>query len=190
MSTEPQLTSELTEMEALLRQFSPAPSAIDRDTLMYQAGWAAALTSKTNSTHWLWPATSAALAAALLLLIVFPATSPLQQTKTELADHTQPVEENTPVATPALPTPQVVLRFHRLPLRYSDSAPLLALRDRALRNDFEDYTAANSTSESSLPTHTTNRQLLREFLPETTRQHNPHSGQQPFWTHLNFGETT
>jgi hypothetical protein len=51
---------EPTSIEQALRQLTPAPSRIDRDRLMFQAG---AVSSKAGLHHrWVWPSIAAALA--------------------------------------------------------------------------------------------------------------------------------
>ena len=66
MSTENNLPPELTGFEARLRAQPLEATSVDRDQLMYQAGWAAA--EANRKTTWLWPTTSGVLAASLLLL--------------------------------------------------------------------------------------------------------------------------
>ncbi len=54
---------ELTALETALAGLKPAAPGLDRDRLMYQAGRASA-----RGGRWLWPGTTAALAAAVVVL--------------------------------------------------------------------------------------------------------------------------
>ena len=190
MSTEPRITevqlpTELIEIENSLQQFLPQPSAVHRDTLMYRAGWSAAKTQPPSGAHWIWPMSSAALAATLLFTLAFPWASPLQRAGTERStDAASGVEIINPTtrasrpdrwATPGLP-----------PRRYSANIPLLVLRERALRYDFNELPIDSVTDDSPIPAETTNRQLLEELLP-TTRMR---SEQFQIWHGWSFGESS
>ena len=82
---EPELPPELSELENSLRALPlSGDSGIDRDELMFQSGWAAALAaeSKTPATRsaasWGWPAltgTFASLSAALAIALFLPAAN-------------------------------------------------------------------------------------------------------------------
>jgi hypothetical protein len=90
MSDETKLNSELKNLEASLGRLTIPPTSIDRDELMYQSGWAAAMASlghessplkpvrsRTPASGWVWPvATGLASAAAILfgVLLFFPSS--------------------------------------------------------------------------------------------------------------------
>lgn len=80
------LSPQLTGLAAALANLVPAAPAVNRDALMYRAGWAAAEAEAKDSAalgpttavhsmpqaaelgHWLWPSVSAVLAVATLTL--------------------------------------------------------------------------------------------------------------------------
>ena len=161
MPTEPKLTAELSDVETLLKQYSPAASTIDRDTLMYQVGFTAGEVSTRKATHWLWQATTVALAASLLMLLAFPPANPIQQASIQPEQPPEPIaEQRVPVVEPK------VVRAARVPLKgYFSTAPMLVMRERALRGDFGDRPAEAEFDTWPQPGAFTNRQLLREFLP-------------------------
>jgi hypothetical protein len=161
MPPEPNLTAELSDVETLLKQYSPAASAINRDTLMYQAGFTAGEASTRKATHWLWPATTAAFAASLLMLLAFPSVNLIQQVSV------QPEQPPKPIVEPSVSVDEPkVVRAARVPLKgYFSTAPMLVMRERALRGDFGDRRAEAVFDTWPQPSAFTNRQLLQEFLP-------------------------
>jgi len=46
-----ELTARQSEIEAAMSSMEPAPSAIDQNVLMYQAGWSAAMAEVNDSTN-------------------------------------------------------------------------------------------------------------------------------------------
>lgn len=165
MPTEPKLTAELSNVETLLKQYSPTASNIDRDTLMYQAGFTAGEVSARQATHWFWPATTAALAASLIMFIVFPTANLIQQTSIQ-SEHSPG-----PIADPRIPDAEpIVVRVVRVSRKGKESmAPMLIMRERALRGDFGERRVdaeldAWPKSDGLRPGAFTNRQLLREYL--------------------------
>lgn len=192
MSQEPNLTCEQAEIESLLRRLAPVDSTLDRDALMYQAGWDAAARSPSK-THWLWPATSAALAATLLFAITLPTNNPqpaslLQQTGTSAPPQKTPIAEQ----TVQLEKPNSVHAAFMPLNRYAPQASLLVMRDRALRFDFDSFSPDEPPSDLPVATETTNRQLLQEFLPNSNRPNSkkPSSRPRRFWPSWNLGETS
>ena len=167
MSTDPRLTDvslpgELVDVENSLQRLSPRQSAVSRDALMYQAGWSAAMAQASGKTHWLWPTSTAALAATLIFALAHPLASPLQRAGTEpggIASAPPPPQQTSP-STPAAAQP---VHFPRK--FYSPRAPLLTLREQALRLEFNDY-VGQGVAEDGPPEISTNRSLLQEFLPE------------------------
>jgi hypothetical protein len=193
MPTEPNLTDELSDVETLLKQYSPAASTIDRDTLMYQAGFTAGEARTRKTAHLLWPATTVALAASLLMLLASPPENPIQQASIQPEQLPESIaEQRGPVAkslsrNPKTPSPKPSpvngggrlgigsepkdVRAARVPLKgYFSTAPMMVMRERALRGDFGDRPAEAEfdtwpQSSGPQPGAFTNRQLLREFLP-------------------------
>jgi len=83
MSHENERPGDLAAVEQALAGFSPLPPQLDRDRLMFLAGRANALATDKPALRlpptWLWPASTATLAAtslALALALAFPAASP------------------------------------------------------------------------------------------------------------------
>jgi len=188
MSTELNLTPEQANVESLLRQLAPVESAVERDALMYQAGWTAASVQPRLTAHWLWPAATATLAAALVLQITLPknsppAASPLQRTGTAPADISPPIAKQ--------PAPKLSPKYARTSLvaqrRYSPQAHLLVLRDRALQLDFDVYPSTECVGELPVVKQITNRQLLQEYLPSRNR---PSGSRSRHWWNWNLGETS
>lgn len=198
MSTEDRLTPELAELENRLRNLAPTASTVDRETLMYRAGWEAAeaaLQTRRLSTAklWIWPATSVALAATLLLVLTLrPESTELsassqQQNSTNEATQ-QPAEANDIKAMPAVQVQnQAVQAIVPRRNRYASTAPLLAMRERALRFEFDDP-STNAVADDGPLTTSTNRKLLEEYLP-TPDIKNPASQRRPWWSLLRIGES-
>ena len=84
------ISQHLVAVEAALASLDPAPSAVDRDRLMFLAGAASA---RRGRARWLWPSTAAAaaVAAAVLgaMLAVRPAAPPERQIA-EIKPHAAP----------------------------------------------------------------------------------------------------
>ncbi len=184
-----ELPAELIAVESLLQQFSPTVSAMNRDALLYEAGWAAAKMQAQTKSHWFWPATSAALAAALLFVIISPVASSLQRAGAEPPPPSPPALQ-TQTQTHPTPEPAPEAKFVRtspVPLkRYSPKAPFLAMRERALRLDFDEFPIDTLSDDFHPPLETTNRQLLQQLLPGSrTRSTRP-----SIWPSWNLGETS
>lgn len=171
MPAEPDLPAELKAVESLLQQFSPVESAINRDTSLYAAGWAAALAQAPTKSHWLWPTTSGVLAASLLLLITLPPAPPassLQRAGTEpQAPTNQAHKRTTPTQIPFAQA-QTPRNFTSPPRRYSPSAPMLTMRDRALRMEFDEPVSFVGMDDDYVPKTMTARELMQEILGETS----------------------
>lgn len=198
MSTEDRLTPELAELENRLRNLAPTASTVDREALMYRAGWEAAeaaLQTRRFSTAklWIWPATSAALAATLLLVLTLrperaERSARLQQQMETQVAPPQPIDTGkTQAAPPVQVRNQTTPTMTRQLNRYAPTAPLLAMRERALRFDFEDPTA-DAISDDGPIAASTNRELLEEYLPAPTTT-NPTSQRRPWWSFLRIGES-
>ena len=125
---------------------------LDRDAVMYEAGWAAAEAKLCAKRGRLWPATSGVLAASVMVLA------------TLLVDRgeTPPVAHNTTLAArEGLTVTPPVLQVRRFS---PTDQSLLAVRERALRGEFPEPT---QTVEQGTPTRhapVTQRDLLEELL--------------------------
>ena len=166
-----ELTAELQSVESLLRGFSPIDSEINRDVTLYEAGWAAAMMQARGGTHWLWPATSAVLAASLLLLITPPLASSLQRAGPQPQAHPLTNQAHKRTAPPQSPLAQSQppRNFSRPPKIYPPTASLLTLRDRALRMEFDEPVSyVGIDDDDSTPKAVTARELMLELLGETS----------------------
>ena len=68
---QPELSPELKSLEAALGTFVPRPAPCDRDRLMFEAGWQAAVRSEARPLRrWMWPALTAGMAAAAAVLLL------------------------------------------------------------------------------------------------------------------------
>ncbi len=175
MSTENSLPSELAAFEARLRKQPLDRVEIDRDELMYQAGWAAA--EAARKMRWLWPTTSGVLAASVLVLATFLLNGPEEPPMTTIAEVAPPKIEVT-VPAPVDETP-IVSHPTRYPSRWAQPrwtqrSPFLAMRDRALRMEFDEPASfAGPASfveidDDYAPKAVTARELMQEFLGETS----------------------
>jgi hypothetical protein len=137
---EPELTPDLTALAAALGRLSPAPPAVDRDRLFFEAGRRAA-----RPRPWGWPLATALCAsvAVALGLRLMSVSGP------EVARVIPPPPP--PPAEPQSPPPAAPAAFAAAPAR-SDDAPYLSLRDQVLRwgvDVLPQYpVAAPTTSES------------------------------------------
>ncbi len=188
MRSEPDLPPELADIETQLRLLSLPDTRINREQLFYQAGWAAARASVVPASSLLWPVTSGVLAAAVVVLAVLVARTPTTvQTVVEatVPPVVRPVEQE--IAKPQVDT---WARRSLPPIRYwPETAPLLAMRERALRGEFSEPSLVVSLTTAPVPT--TARELMREFLPEDERNELTSPATTPLWPWQRiFGEQT
>ena len=144
------LPDELARCESMLSSLSLPPSRVQRDDLMYRAGWAAAeaglpvsapqgmeQASSARCTYrrrtLAWSLTSAVLAASLAVAITanFPGSAAMPQAvipETRSSDRPEmSVEAAPPSAQQAQPIPRKIARTTAVDW----TAPLLVMRDRA-----------------------------------------------------------
>ena len=167
MSSQQRLPHELAEVEAHLNAFTPAPSRIDRDQLMYRAGLAAAQ-SQRSLRQWVLPTMTAAVAAVLAVAATLHVAAinrrPLDQFRRSpvvAADVLDVVAEDKPQEQPWYAYADPPFRFS------SRNAPLLAARDRALQFEFEEPTPVLAAGATHASEHVPSMRLLREeFLPQ------------------------
>ncbi len=127
MSDETELNIELTEdlsaIESTLLGLQAGVSSIDQDTLMYQAGWAAAMAecdrdalqrsaTVTNAQSRFWPAmtmTFAMTTAACLMVILMPPLQTGVEVATNAVDQTETIPEpaNNAVAVVDVQNPEI-----------------------------------------------------------------------------------
>lgn len=171
MSTEPDLEfdstlpTELRGIETVLQQFTPSATAVNRDELMYCAGWEAARAQNSGSRTNLriWQTAATALAASLLLVMLQTGTKENQNST--ILDPEPVVAVTEPEAStsqPEHPRPRYVQTTY---LR--STAPLLVMRSRALNQDFGELPVHSYSGSTTPATVTTNLKLLKEFLPRS-----------------------
>jgi len=161
MSAKFGLPSRLEKLEAELRQQVPQDCAVDRDALMYQAGWAAA--EVAGRLRWGWPTTSGLLAASVAVLAFFLVRGsepvPMAEVKTE---PTKPaIEHRLPnlVLTPEQPVRVVPVRH------WEAEVAALARRHQLKKWDVVDREVTKVASTEVK----TARSLMQEFLGETVQ---------------------
>ena len=143
--------AELTEIESALRGLAPAPSRLDRDRIMFQAGVQHARTRSRRA--WVWPSIAASLAVVAFSESVILAVRPgFREVVVRL-----PV--NVPESRPAEPEPVQILS-QSSPAEGDESEPwiaggeAMALRQQVLRlgvDGLPDPPPLLSQSEGSEP---------------------------------------
>lgn len=165
MSIKDRLPDELADVRARLHAVQPAPCRIERDELMYRAGFAAAQ-ARLSQRRWILPAiTAAAVIAALAIRLREPTSNPVPAGG--------PISDATaaPVAVEATIDEMLHARATipqaRHPVFRFDisSAPLLAARERALQFEFDEPTH-RSTADTTMTMHraASVQQLRQELL--------------------------
>jgi hypothetical protein len=86
----------LSDLEAALAALRPLPAQLDRDRLMFRAG------RRSQPLRWLWPAATALMTAATIMLAVVLVTRPAPQ-RVERIVHV-PIKE---MVSPPDPNPEV-----------------------------------------------------------------------------------
>jgi len=169
------------EVEALLRQFSPVGSEINRDALFYEAGWAAALAQAPVKTHWVWPTSTSVLAASVLVMAIFLAKGFLVKGPEveESAVKGSAVESLATVVAEVVASPvvkenvllPVVRELEPVVSRWSHRSPFLTMRDRTLRMEFDEpasFAGFDDLDDDEAPKTVTARELMQELLGETS----------------------
>lgn len=135
-------------LDDTLRDLTPAPHAVGRDRLMYDAGYAAGLAAaRRRPAARLWPAAAiAATAAALLLAASAPDEGPMPKGATVVETVPAPTPELTPVR----------------PMREWDLSAPLTIRPGLARRE---RTSAPAVIGDPVPPATA-RTLLEELLAE------------------------
>ena len=168
MADDNRLSAELKGVQARLASAAPKTCSINSDQLMYRAGWAAA-TAQAVRPVGMWTAGSlgAALAAAVMLASMHFMPS---QVGPSQEGSIASIGESRPHDRPAAETSvAAVNRPPRMAPRFDDvTAPLLAFREMALRNEFDrgadstdDVDFASSESPASM------HELRRELMPNS-----------------------
>lgn len=184
MSNEDRMPHEFIDIEARLSALAPAPSRVDRDALLYRAGFAAAK-AQAAKRRWIPPVTTAA--AVLVAVVVTHALSTTSATVIPDAGDKvayRSAKTADEQASPAQRAPRPQYRFNL------KTAPLLAARERALQMDFEELPElASGVSVPSGPAATF-RRLQEEYMPRrsgTDAEPSPSRWLQPW---IRNGEST
>jgi hypothetical protein len=178
MCDEIKLTEELAACEARLAGQAPSPPAINRDQLMYQAGWAACesqlqqagdsptVKMRGRGLAMAWSVASTAIAASLALVLVLqgePASHPGQATIASTSARGE-IEESREAPTPQVAEDKLAPSFASSTRTLGSG--LLALRRQALMNMWpEPMRIAAAGDASSEPADNANDDLLRDVLP-------------------------
>jgi len=192
MSDEYQLPDELAAVQTRLARLVPAPSHINRDEMMYRAGWVAARNRAPSGRVVRWfPMVSAATAAVIAVAVIavvalaplfWPALTSTHRVVSEATNDDSLVLEIEEPPVPLQSKPKRIDQSKRL--RTFSGAPLLAMRERALRFEFDDPTTASAT-DATWPS-VSRQQLREEFLPSrTATTSNIDAG---LWQWLPFGD--
>ncbi|MEM9352400.1 MAG: hypothetical protein AAGA92_05255 [Planctomycetota bacterium] len=161
------LPAGLSNLEQRLRLAALPKAGVDRDAVMYQAGYAAAQRElrRGGPLRAIGLPLSAAAAACLATVLWLQPARDLRS-EAALASSTESGSESPPTYTSPpetiVATPAVV----RLPVRvWSDEAPFLALRERALRSQWVDYSRPARLAVEPEGGPKSSREILSELLP-------------------------
>lgn len=186
---DPSLSADLAACESGLTGMSLPASGIDRDTLLYRAGWAAAEAHAERSRERLtprpasgaagrraplaWCLASALVATSVTVAVVQvwqPSTDRSTQKVADVVRDDQPAAEPESMRQPAASAPLPAKRTARVPIGWT--ASLLTMRDRALLQQLDDpwvklesRTTASSVEDTVASPPKSSREMLREFLP-------------------------
>lgn len=171
------------QVESLLQSLVPAAPAIDRDRLMFEAGWQAALASlerapRTSAHRYGWPAATALATAASVMLAVMLVREPQQVesvAQTAQREEIETVEVDPAPPTPdaeALDEPRLVRSPSPLPWPFRNVSlggdTYLAVRSAVLETGVSSLRSPEPTMSSSGETirpPATMRNLMDEYLP-------------------------
>ena len=192
MSERDQWKSELADIQARLMTLAPSPSRIERDQLMYQAGFAAGRASRSQRA-WIPPLLSATAATVIALIATRqyePSVAPQPSVSSAARDAVVPSAVGTGRDKSTSDPSFSVFTSFQLDL---SKAPLLAERERALRFEF-DEPAAEAAHNVTVEDRATAsiQQLRQEFMLQ--RQPSTTFGIESIWRWLqpgtDKGETT
>ena len=193
MSDELRLPDDLAALEARLAAQSLPASGVNRDELMYRAGWAACeargrgalpLVDRSprpaSSQVAAWSLASAALAASLAVAATLFLQSPRGVQLATESNSIPPADARTAVATaaqsPAMAPAQVAAFADYVTLISDPDArdfvsPLLAIQRRQLRFDSRRSAPETVANVISAPSPKTASQLRDEYLPTLNQPH-------------------
>ena len=168
MPAEDGLPRELAAVEARLASVAPKPSRLDRDALLYRAGYAAARASASRG-RWLSRLTTAAAVLVAIVATHCLSTMSKRAPTVQAQKSAQSAARKSPLAMkdePAEPRPGLAPRpspVYRFDIK---NAPLLAARERALQMEFDEppiELASDAVPEADVSG--TIQQLREELLP-------------------------
>lgn len=168
------------KIESQLASFTPAAPAIDRDRLMFAAGWQAAMASLERTPQrgvgrYGWPAATALATAASVMLAVMLVREPPQLGS--VAQHEETIEVEVEPAAP-VPEPKAMVETQLMtspsplpwPFRSVSLAGdnYLAVRSAVLEvgvSSLRSTGPVSSSSDDTVRPPATMRSLLDEYLP-------------------------
>jgi hypothetical protein len=153
---------EMTKLESALRALSPAPSRLDRDRLMFEAG--ALARGRTGRARWLWPSVAAALAitatAESMLLVSRPEPRVVERLVVVPEPAKPPAHEPEPTAAIRTAAPALLHREDWgdpsqaiLPSRWETVADARHWQDRTLALGLDGLADPGRVAGSSGPTN-------------------------------------
>ncbi len=157
----------LNELEQRLRLAELPPASVDRDAVMYQAGYAAA----ERDLRTVGPLRAVGLplgaaAAACLATVLWLQPARDLELQAASAGHAESASERPPTEDMAPEVSAVPTRLARPAVRvWSEDAPFLALRDRALRSQWVDYSRPKRLPGEASGGPKSAREILSELLP-------------------------
>ncbi len=160
----------VSAIEAALAALAPAPAALDRDRLMFQAGRAAG-----GAASWGWPAATGALTALAAALALVMVLRPPVVTQTVVV---RVPAEATPAPAPPKPEPETPADSPRVtarPAEVATSSPIspgyLRLQEQILRWGLDALPAGRPAAPAEPPI------TVEQLLGESPRPSQP----SPWW---------
>ena len=160
------LPEALEQLESKLRLTQLPEVGLDRDAMMYRVGYAAAERDlgRPRLVAWAWPIASALAACLATVLVMRPAT-PVGPAEQLVAESAAPDSESPAVDLASDAAGDEDYRVWPRRRFWPASAPLLTMRDRALRAEWYDV-PTSGLAGGSTAAPATSRELLHELLPD------------------------
>ena len=211
VSDELRLPDELAAIEARLAALPLAGSGVDRDRLLYDAGWAAGAAGAETArlaflprTAALCSAASAAIAASLAVAVTLAlqptpllAESKGGRTPREALAAGDPAERQSatgsagvdPARLPRADGPEgSSLRFASLRV-FPNNSPLSAFRRGSSLTDLADFDVSTASINGTAAPPRTARELLEEFMPRSSEPAFPFMQLWPWQRSADSGDT-